>query len=236
MKEIHRFVFNKIVSKLNIQSFRGAFIKAIDNNDLYLMHNHYENGLRYAYPLVQYKSINGYPTLIAFDDMGKEIINLLNKENGITLNIRGKKHLLSLNEHTIEDYEPIIEDAPKYYSLTSWLPFVDNREDEYDSFLSLTDKVCFLEDVLVGNMLSFLKGVDYHASDKLFGVISSIDKKYKTSYKHVNFRAFDIHFVSNLHLPDFIGLGKSSSVGMGVIRQLPLPEKYNQYTSTINIQ
>ena len=225
MSTIHRFVFGPLPAKTSVTTFRGAFVKAMGDRASLLMHNHSSEGLRYAYPLVQYKYVDGSPTIVAFDKMGDEIADFL-KDGGTKLRLARKTVGLDLRSHEQTEYEPVTEDAPKYYSLTSWLPLTDKKDKRYASLMALTDRVCLLESVLVGNVLSFLKGLDYHAEEQLFCVVSDILKEYRVDYKDATFKAFDIHFVSNILLPDLIGLGKSASVGMGLLRREDLPQTF----------
>ncbi len=46
------------------QMFRGAFLKELGDKASLHFHNHTENGLRYSYPLVQYKIADGKPTVV----------------------------------------------------------------------------------------------------------------------------------------------------------------------------
>lgn len=225
MVKIHQFYFNSFPSQISIPAFRGAFVKAMGDRAMMLMHNHVQDGLRYAYPLVQYKYVNDLPAIIAFGDTG-DTINDVFQSGQIKMNLYGRIIPLTLLEHKTVDFKTIIDITPKYYSLTSWLPLTDGKEKQYDAFMSLTDRICMLENVLVGNVLSFFKGIGCHIEERLFCVISDVHKEYIVTYKNVKFRAFDIHFVTNILLPDYIGIGKSSSVGMGVLRKEELPDKY----------
>ena len=47
-----------------VPEFRGAVIAALDQKRL-LFHNHDEQGLRYAYPLIQYKVLDGKAAIVA---------------------------------------------------------------------------------------------------------------------------------------------------------------------------
>ena len=230
MTQIHYFEFERFPVTFNSQKFRGAFIKAMGDKATSLMHNHDAEGLRYAYPQAQYKLINGFPGVLALGKTGDIIACALN--NGDTwLSMAGKTCRLSLRNHTISDYEPIIDDSPKYYTMTSWMPLTDGKDKQHDALMALTDRICFLENVLVGNVLSFLKGVGHHAEEQLFCVISDIHNEYMVNYKNAQFRAFDVSFVSNILLPDYAGLGKSSSIGMGVIKRRNLPETFKHHES-----
>ncbi len=229
---IHRLSFDiKLKDNLN-SSFRGAVIKAMGAEAHPLMHNHIEDGLRFAYPLVQYKIIDEHPTIISIGDIGDEIRHTISQQDPFLLTIQGKKRRCNVLENDVQEYIPMIGDNPIYYSITSYIPLTGDNVCEYDSLMALTDKICMLEKILTGNILSFFKGIGYCADRQILCVITSIDKQYQVDYKKVRFRAFDMHFVSNVELPNYIGLGKSTSVGMGIIQSHPLPEPFIQFEKT----
>lgn len=223
---IQRLSFDFRLNQCQTPAFRGAIIKAMGDKAHPLMHNHIEEGLRYAYPLVQYKVFNKRPCIICIGEVGKDIRQILTEEENLTLDILGMKRKCKVIEIEEREFTPRIDDQPKYYSLTSYLPLTGDNVKEYDSLMALTDKICMIEKILTGNILSFFKGIGYSAEKQIVCVVTSIDKKYDVGYKHVHFHAFDLHFVSNVQLPAYIGLGKSSSIGMGILQEHPLPEKY----------
>lgn len=227
--KIHTLSFGFSLPADHISAFRGAIIKAMGDDAHPLMHNHEENGLRFAYPLVQYKLVDGRPTILAIGDVGEYLCRHFAEVEQLTLTIRGKEYVCGCPEMACTDYEPYFEEAPKYYAITRYLPLTDENFAEYYSLMALTDKICLLEKICVGNILSFLKGLDYHADDQIAVAITQIDRQYTIFYKGVNFTAFDMHFVTNALLPDGIGLGKSSSMGMGIVAQKTLPEQFKHY-------
>jgi hypothetical protein len=218
-----------LVMRLFVPAFRGAIIRAMGDKAHPLMHNHDGEGLRFAYPLVQYKVLDGHPAIVAFGDVGEYLARHFEQHKELTLELRGRERIFKLSESSCCDYSPIYNDNPKYYSMARYLPLTETNVLEYKSLMALTDKICFLEKIITGNILSFFKGIGYTATEQIEAVITSIDKQEMIVYKGVHFMAFDLHFVSNLVLPDYIGLGKSSSVGMGVVCQEPLPEQFKHY-------
>ena len=104
MSTIHRFVFGPLPAKTSVTTFRGAFVKAMGDRASLLMHNHSSEGLRYAYPLVQYKYVDGSPTIVAFDKMGDEIADFL-KDGGTKLRLARKTVGLDLRSHEQTEYD-----------------------------------------------------------------------------------------------------------------------------------
>ncbi len=231
MTKLYQFIFEAKLSENTVPAFRGAIARAMGIYAHPLMHNHDKEGLRFAYPLVQYKVLNGHPAIVALGDVGSFLAQYFESHREMTLILHGKKRVFKLSEANFCDYSPLFDNSPKYYSLTHYLPLTDSNVQEYRSLMALTDKICFLEKILTGNVLSFFKGIGYTAKEQIETVITNIDKQDVIIYKGVHFMAFDLHFVSNLELPDSIGLGKSSSVGMGIVCRETLPEQFKHYQS-----
>ncbi len=76
------------------------------------------------------------------------------------------------------------------------------------------EKRRFLERILIGNILSFAKGVGWHIDREIEVSIHSVPKLHKLSFKKYQMMGFDTDFVSNIIIPNNIGLGKSVSRGL----------------------
>lgn len=221
--DITSVTYNGVLKIGEEQMFRGALLKELGNNADILLHNHLGNGLRYSYPLIQYKIISGKPAIIG---VGKGSAVLATLPRKCKLMIGNSPREFTLNGFNIERYEPEISDAPKMYSILRYVPLNSVNMMEYESLPALTDKICLLERIINANVLAFFKGIEYHCSDQIQTAISSIDKTYKLYYKGVGFQAFDVKFITNVLLPNGIGLGKSSSLGLGTIKRLSIPERF----------
>ena len=60
--------FSNTITLKEIPLMRGALIHALDSNSNLLFHNHDESGLRYAYPLIQYKRINNKAAMVCINE------------------------------------------------------------------------------------------------------------------------------------------------------------------------
>ncbi len=179
-----------------------------------LLHNHFEDGsLRYAYPLVQYKVINKIPYLIGLQKGAHLLIDLFLKVK--FLDIDGQKYtILSKNiaHQKIELFES--HDIKTYHFLTPWMALNQENFRKYMSFDS-HKKVLLLKKILIGNVLSFYKFMDFRISTRLDALVSV--KPIITNFKNQKMLAFTGHFAINAILPEYIGLGKSVSRGFGTI-------------------
>lgn len=205
------------------QLLRGALVRRLGSGSSTLLHNHTGEGLRFAYPLVQYKIIGGRPAVVGVGE-GAPIVARLKGQMELT--IGKEQRAFSVAGVSIRAYRPEVADEPKMYSLERYIPLNSDNVDEYESMAALTDRVCFLENIINANILAFFKGIGYHCADELQTAITSVDKREPLYYKGVRFWGFDLRFISNVLLPDDVGLGKSSSVGFGTLRRVPVPEKY----------
>ena len=73
---------------------------------------------------------------------------------------------------------------------------------------------------MLANILSFLQGIDLYVNEKIEIKIKSIQSEKLMNYKAQQMQAFTLTFRTNVSIPNFIGLGKGSSVGFGVVREI----------------
>ncbi|MDO9154258.1 MAG: CRISPR-associated endonuclease Cas6, partial [Paludibacter sp.] len=71
----------------------------------------------------------------------------------------------------------------------------------------------------IGNILSMGKGIDIQFDKEITCKITNIIETTTMSYKNVKMMSFDVEFKSNVSLPDYIGIGKGTSIGYGMIAQ-----------------
>lgn len=223
MMDITSVTYNGKLRTGEEQMFRGALLKVVGAEAASVLHNHVGEGLRYAYPLVQYKVIDGKATVLGIGTGGTAVRDL---PRNCELMIGKQPREFHLDNIIIEPYEPSIADEPKMYHITRYLPLNTENIKEYDSLPALTDRICFLENIINANILAFFKGIDYHCNVQIQTAISSIDRLYDLYYKGVRFKSYDMTFITNVMLPNGIGLGKSSSVGFGVIKRCTIPSRY----------
>jgi len=233
MHFIHKITFDTPLKDGQIPMFRGSLIKAMGSNAHPLMHNHTEEGLRFGYPLVQYKSVEGRACVVAIDEVGEYILRYFKTNETIPLLMRKNEYKCRVDRAQSESYSPLASEQPYYYSIRNYIPLTGENVAEFDGLMALTDKICFLENILTGNILSFLKGINFFTDERIVSVITAIDRESIIRYKGVRFRTFNLCFVSNFLLPSYIGLGKSTSIGMGTIHQLELPEQYKTFISNV---
>lgn len=203
------------VSSDDIPSFRGAIIHAMDKKPL-LFHNHDKDGLRYAYPLIQYKRIAGKAALVCINQ-GTNDVNELLESNPVSLRLKNHKIDFKIENITSTAHLVKIEDIMTMYRLKGWIPLNSSNYSKFKEMESMVEKIHFLEKMLVGNILSFAKGVGLRFSQDVKCTIMDISSSYQSKVKGVSMQCFDLLFKTNVSLPDYIGIGKHASINYGVV-------------------
>ena len=76
---IMRLHFVNNIRHDEIPKLRGAILSKIESPDI-LFHNHKGDGLRYKYPLIQYKVIDGKAVVLCINEGVSQIHNFLTQE------------------------------------------------------------------------------------------------------------------------------------------------------------
>jgi hypothetical protein len=200
-----------------VSAFRGAIVEKVGKAHV-MYHNHLSaEKVIYAYPLIQYKSINGKPSIFCIGE-GVEHIHLLLQQKDLNIQVNDEKMTLNISKLEMNQFTLNVWKDVSGFSIWNWLPFNQENYKTYKSFKSDTDKISFFEKILIGNILSFAKGVDWRIEEQVVCKIKNIKAEKTVRYKGNPLMAIDIEFESNVFLPHFIGLGKGVSHGFGILR------------------
>ncbi len=207
------------LSQKEISLFRGAVIDAMGGTANILYHNHDGDALVYRYPMVQYKRINQCAAIVAIDSGADALGQFLS--SGVTRLQLGERE----DDFKVADVKTNtclvqVWDGEFEYHLRKWLPFNSENYQEYKSIEDLSGKVQFMEKILVGNILSFAKGVGVSLDSNVTCKIKSMDNQRLVRYKGVKMMSFDIVFKTNVTIPDFVGIGKGVSLGFGMVTRI----------------
>ncbi|SDC86129.1 MULTISPECIES: CRISPR-associated endonuclease Cas6 [unclassified Candidatus Frackibacter] len=187
-----------------------------------LFHNHKEDGsYRYAYPLIQYKIIGGKPTVIGLVKGAELIINNFLDINQLTL---GEKEYIQPEgrlEVVDEDLEVISSLEMPKFKYEFYSPWMGLNQKNHRKYLKKikdqgdNQKREFFKRILIGNILTFAKGMDWWIEEdiKVVPNLEPID----IQFKNEDMIGFVGEFYSNVSLPKYIGLGKSTARGFGTI-------------------
>lgn len=212
--------FNLPLTLSEVPLFRGAVLNAITEGKDVLMHNHLDEGLRYSYPLIQYKSIGGKAAILCIDkgvDESGSMMQVCNKQVNIG---RDRLHESVHVEHLFPNQTEIQVGEAHKYSIHNWLPLNEKNFEVFNSTESTEGKLSLMEHTLVGNILSMAKGLGIFFDEKIQCKICMVLQCPAAKYKQIGLAVFDVEFLCNVNLPDYIGLGKHASVGYGIVTKL----------------
>lgn len=220
--------FNTEITYSEIPLFRGAVLQALDHNAPLLFHNHTgADTFRFSYPLIQYKRLHGKAALTCIEEGVDEVGQLMMNTSG-RMNI-GQREV----ECSVEKVQPariLVQtwNHSSCYKLHRWLPLNTKNYHLYQSMDNDNERMALLEQILKGNLLSMLKGLDIRIETELTVKITNLSEPYIIHNKGVAMMAFNADFSSNLSIPNNLGIGKNASIGYGVVHQI---KNKNEYTN-----
>jgi len=202
-----------------IPAFRGAIIAKAGREHI-LFHNHLnEQKYLYRYPLIQYKRIRKHPAIVCLDYGVDEIHNYFeNRDWSIHISGRWlemKIARLLMNQFTIQ-----VWDKDFTYRVNNWIALNQENYREYMNLPEGPEKIAYLERKLTGNILSFAKGINWDVTRPINTRILQIEGTRPVTLKGKKVIGFNMVFTSNVFLPNYIGLGKSVSLGYGNVFQM----------------
>ncbi len=206
------------LSEWELPLFRGAVVNLLPNKDV-VYHNHEKNGLRYAYPLIQYRCINSKATILGVGE-GVDSISALLSIPSFDVHIGNRYETMKIEKVDADVHQVQMTKEPVSYRLNDWVPLNEKNYTRFMATDSLAERILQLERILTGNILSMLKGVGIFIDFPLHITLSNILHQHTLRYKNMMLQGIDIEFKANISLPDYIGLGKHASVGFGTLTRV----------------
>lgn len=157
-----------------LPAFRGAVLRVLGEDANILFHNHSgEKTFRYSYPLVQYKRIGNKAAVVCIEEAVDLIGQLLTSASDSmkignrevewhTCRIQPARLLIQTWEDTFD------------YHISRWLPLNSKNYLQYQNTEGLVEKTALLENILKGNLLSMLKGLDIRLEQDLIVKITQL--------------------------------------------------------------
>jgi hypothetical protein len=229
----HPLVYQEFVLKDDLAPYeadllRSAVLQLTHFNDL-LYHNHLKDGFRYGYPLIQYKSILGKAAILYLGEGIGSIHKLFNTP-GRHIKIKDKDFYLNIEKIHAQLYTLQVTEHKRYYDIINWLPLQDKNYLIYRELKNAGEKEDFLKKLLIGNILTFAKGVGWHIDHQITIEDMQIYKEKWVSFKGQKFKTFNIRFSTGVFLPPHIGLGKGAAHNYGVL--FPVRKNKTKETKT----
>lgn len=208
--------FENEISFREITMFRGCVIHAMENANV-LFHNHVnDDEFRYRYPLIQYKRINGCAALVCIGE-GTEVIGEFFNRADLDFKIGRRSEKMVIGDVAAKRTAVQVSDVEYSYIIRKWLPLSSDNYRSYMSMEGIIEQCSFLQRIMIGNILSFAKGVGITLDGEIKCVIKDVLGSRRYMHKGVEMLGFDVEFNMNVSLPDFIGLGKGAGFGFGTI-------------------
>ncbi|NQT64661.1 MAG: CRISPR-associated endonuclease Cas6 [FCB group bacterium] len=200
-----------------IPKLRGFFSNKFPDNIEF--HNHLPSGkFSYKFPKIQYRIINNHPVLIGINegiDILKKVFFSLDE-----IIISKRKYVLHEKEILLLEREfGISDDFISYHFISPWMALNKENHTKYIPF-NKSEQQQFLKRILIGNIISMAKGLNYTVPDDFVIKIKGYFKPKKVNYKNQKMLCFSGEFITNFHIPDFMGLGKQSARGFGVVEKI----------------
>lgn len=180
------------------------------------MHQHSADKFIYKYPLVQYKMIDGVPTVIGINE-GSEVLKKIYDEfeeirlGENTYQIMGKGIHIKSQDFGLADEFHMYEFA------TPWFALSQENYKKYYLAGSKEGRNELLNRTLIGNILSMSKTLGYRVPDRIKADVNY--KIRKNRLKSTNIMTFTGTFAVNFLIPDYLGIGKSVSRGFGAVKK-----------------
>lgn len=211
-------LFDTKIASAEIPYFRGSVIRLSEGNALF--HNHCAEGFHYAYPLVQYKRIKGCAALMGINQGAEALAELFGGRPSLSFSLGNRQTVMNVAVIRSEKFAVVCDEVSRAYAISRWLPLNGTNYRIYQQTESLAERISMLEKILVGNILSFAKGVGIFFERPVICRVQQLEASGLVDYKGVELMSFSARFSCNVSLPEDIGLGKSASMSNGIVKRL----------------
>lgn len=210
--------FENPIAYAELPAFRAGIAEMAGRKHV-LFHNHLDDARYvYRYPRIQYKIVNQQPVIVCMDEGVDEIHHFFDSKSW-DFNIYNRLYNVKVSRLQLNQFNMQVWDTTFTYNLVRWHAL---NQENYKKFTGITDpneQKILLEKILIGNILSFAKGIDWTIDKEVKVEILRIIRQKWLPLKDQKVLALDIDFNTNVFLPNYIGLGKNVSLGFGIVRQ-----------------
>jgi len=213
-----KLVFTDLVMQPHdIPKLRGYF--ANKYKEYPELHNHLPGGkFSYKLPLIQYRIINKNPALIGIGKGFEIIKKILFDSDKITISDKN----YSINEKTISVEGVDFGQRKEFFQYRFISPWMALNEDNYKKYglLNPIEQQQFLKNLMRGNLKTLSKGFNYWIEDFENLQVEGFFKPQLINFKNQKMLCFRGEFTTNFLIPDYLGLGKQSARGFGVVKKI----------------
>ena len=199
--------------------FFRASISEIAGKEHILFHNHQDNGYRKDYSLIQYKIIRNKASLVCIDEGVDEVQHFFNNFKGTVL-IGNRKRQVKIQRLFVNQFTLGVWEKRFLYRIKNWIPFNVDNYHKYHELEYLTDRTAFLENILRSNIMALASGIGWKVDKEIKAKIIDFKGQKILPVKGVKKEALSLEFETNVFLPNYIGLGRHTSLGFGGIKEI----------------
>lgn len=205
-----------IIEPRDIPKLRGFFLTQFPENHLF--HNHLP-GQKFSYkmPQIQYRIIDKHPALLAINeaiDLAKQVFLEVGK-----LEINGKTIISNEREMILREED--FGQSKEYYNYYFASPWMALNQENYDAYnkLDTFNKNQKLKTILKNNLKTLSKAFQYWIPDTENLNVDGWFHPADVNFHNQTMLCFTGEFTTNFLIPEFLGLGKQSARGFGVVRK-----------------
>lgn len=201
----------------DLPKLRGYFAGHFQENMEF--HNHLPDGsFSYKYPVIQYRIINGHPALIGVNEGIELIKNLFFELGELVINQRVYK----LPEKEIILTQQELGESADFINYHFSSPWMALNQENFRTYIEKDkiDKQNYLKFMLKQNIKSLCKGLSYWIEDIDKIKVEGFFKEKPVNFKNRKMLCFAGDFMINFHIPQYLGLGKQSARGFGVVERV----------------
>lgn len=194
-----------------------------------LLHNHLEQEegtdevkFRYGYPLVQYKVLDHVPTLVGLGEGATLLTQLFLQIRELAID-RGDgvpDYFPVLSKHIRHEQAVlgIADDLIEYRFDTLWMALNQANFRDYRRYTE-AEQQAQLKRVMTGQLLALFREFNLWLDPHERIIVRLSVEERSTQFKNQTMVAFAGRFLTNVILPDGIGLGKAVARGFGTIER-----------------
>lgn len=183
-----------------------------------LFHNHTEDGYEYRYSAIQYKIIEGIPTVVGVGPGAREVFTAF---MDIECLVVGQQEY-AVNQKELDHDElkfGIGNQLLDYEFITPWYGLNQKNYPRYRA-TSADQKPALLDDLLRVYLVTTVAGLGL-VNHRAVPIMARGDlRPVKVNVDNQVRQMFYGRFTTNAVLPDLIGIGKQTSHGFGTVRRL----------------
>jgi hypothetical protein len=220
-----RVSFKDSLAAYEIPALRGGVIAKVGpEHDRF--HNHQTDGRAlYRYPLVQYKRLYGKAAMLCLGPAVDDIHQFFTQPD-VRIPISGRQLDMEVDRLELHSHRLNVWDRPQAYRIHNWIGLNAEAYKTYTETRSAVARLEMLTRKLKGNILAMAKGLDWYIEDPIELDWHDMPEVRTVKLKGVPVLAFTGHFETNVSLPPFAGLGKSSSLGFGTVSKAKIKSSH----------